>query len=281
MTRPLLLAVVLVGPLLTLCPGYAQENTALIGRGGAGVAATNEDATGITNPAALAFLEPRYGDNYVPDDNWFVHAGYTSDTEGIDNNWTAQAAVRRMGENWGVAVGQSAYSGFDKPRYGSFGMTIGKPCADGTGSSWGVTITRDKPKRQESKLIYDVGLLHRGKANLFGYPVIWSLGAVGVDLSDEYGRYVNVGLGLDFGRLRLAVDAIDVADDTEEGTTWNVGGEYAVCRYFKVRAGSLDGDLTWGASLQHDRIAVDYAEVDQDDADDTYGMWSVRYVYSF
>jgi len=257
----LLAALTIVALAASLCPAFAQ-NAAWLGRGGTGAALTNEDATGYVNPAGLARLGT---DGFLVEkgDNWCGQFGYTHDASAGVDEWVAQASARRMGADWGASLGYAWWDG-DKEWFAGFGKAI-KASGDNHGWYAGILLWDSKYHTNiggrtvaRDTVGEDVGVQYATQMDILGFPSTVSLGAVLVDLTDEFQRYVNAGIGLKFSRLTLAADFIDVTDDTEKGNTTNVGAEYKLCKYVTGRVGLQDSDLTWGASFQKDNLAVDF-----------------------
>jgi len=270
----LLAALTIVALAASLCPAFAQ-NATWLGRGGTGVALTNEDATGYVNPAGLA----RMGTDGFPveeGDNWYGQFGYAHDASADVDQWIAQASARRMGADWGASLGYGWWDG-DKEWFAGFGKAI-KAKGDNRGWYGGVLLWDSKYRTDVSvesvraaslvtrdKVGEDLGLQYVNQMDILGFPSTVSVGAVLVDLTDEFQRYVDAGIAFKFSRLTVAADFIDVFDDTEAGNTTNVGAEYKLCKYVTGRVGSMDSDFTWGASFQKDNLAVDFGAYQPED----------------
>ena len=267
-------------------------NAAMLGRGGTSVSFTNEDATGFTNPATLSNIDVD-GQASDPEDKWVGQFGYSQDMQADDDVWLLQGAARRRGDTYGIGLGY-AEAFDDHLFYAAYGDRFVEKPGD-NGWSWGLNLKSWASSRymrsHTNEITLDAGLSYTNTTKLFGGGN-WSFGAVAVDALDRWQRYYNAGVGLQLGRLRLAADAIDVSDEWD--TEFNFGAEYEVCKYFTARAGSMDSDLTFGATLKYGRLAIDYGWLDLDvdnhvipqngcecEVDDDYDALSVRYVYSW
>lgn len=265
----LLAALTIVALAASLCPVFAQ-NAAWLGRGGTGVALTNEDATGYINPAGLA----RMGTDGFPveeGDNWYGQFGYSHDASADIDEWVAQASARRMGADWGASLGYGWWDG-DKEWFAGFGKAI-KANGDNHGWYGGLLLwdadysagsvevgAAQTTMGRRNQVGEDLGVQYVNQMDILGFPSTVSLGATLIDLTDEFQRYVTAGIGLKFSRLTVAADFVDVLDDTEDGNTTNVGAEYKLCKYVTGRIGSMDSDFCWGASFQKDSLAIDFGE---------------------
>jgi hypothetical protein len=277
-------AVLIAAMAASLCPAFAQ-NAAWLGRGGAGLAMTNEDATAYVNPAGLARLTDN-GFTTNASDNWVGQLGYMSDSNGNAMDiWAVQASMRRLNENWGLGAGYTYWDG-DKSWFAGFGQGFSKK-AD-KGFAWGVLLSQNKfiepvyptvlGVHTVSRVTVDLGLQYQNQIDLLGFPGTWSFGATCVDVADEFQRYYNAGLAFQTGRAKLAVDLIDLNDDTWDGRTTNFGGEYKLCKYLTGRVGSLDSNLTWGASAQYNRLALDFGTMQGEEDDDIdVKVFGIRY----
>jgi hypothetical protein len=270
----LLAALTIVALAASLCPAFAQ-NAAWLGRGGTGVALTNEDATGYINPAGLARLGAE-GFPVEEGDNWVGQFGYAHDASADVDEWAAQASARRLGADWGASLGYGWWDG-DKEWFAGFGKAL-KAKGDNHGWYAGALVWNSDYSTdvatgsvtsaalvRRNKMGEDLGLQYVNKATIFGYPSTVSLGATLIDLTDEFQRYVDAGIGIKFSRLTLAADFNDVFDDTYDGNTTNLGAEYKVCKYVTGRIGSMDSDFTWGASFQKDNLALDFGATQPED----------------
>lgn len=272
----LLAALTIVALAASLCPAFAQ-NAAWLGRGGTGVALTNEDATGYINPAGLA----RMGTDGFPveeDDNWYGQFGYNHDASGGVDEWAAQVSARRMGADWGASFGHGSWDG-DKEWFAGFGKAL-KAVGDDHGWYGGILLwnadnavevmtgsVAASSVGRRNQVGEDLGVQYVNKLDILGFPSTFSFGAVLVDLTDEFQRRLDAGVGFKFSRLTVAADLSDVFNGTEvagnpdTGNATYFGAEYKLCNCLTGRVGSWDSDFTWGASLQKDNLAVDFGEV--------------------
>ena len=187
--RSLALAVLL---LVVSLPAFAQIGAASYGRGNTGYAITNEDSTGLANPAALPRLGMWSGDAWVQDGdkgpdapNWGMIAGYSQDLNSWSNDWALQmAAKRRDNKAWGIGLGFiSSDSGDMKSWYASFGKEFSNKCNKW---SWGITAELPKSVSGPDYVTFDAGLLYAAPTQMFG-GATWSFGLIGRDILNAYG----------------------------------------------------------------------------------------------
>ncbi len=238
----LLLAVASVGSASEL--GFSARSA---GMGGTGIADTQDAGSTFYNPAGLPWLQAPP----APDSMWGV--------QGL--------GVWETGSDWGFKAAAVAGANPDS------GWGLGAFYADddwdnwwglGAGKKFGETWSLGAGMLKEDETVFNAGLIYQ---LALPNPGVISLGLFVMDITDEWGGPIyNVGACMPLGETaRLAVDVWDLTDEWD--TTVNVGAEAIVAPDWCVRAGSMDGDMTFGAGYQGDGWTLDAAYVDWDYGD--------------
>ena len=294
---------VIVTVVAAMCPAFAEWEAAALGRGGTGVGITAGAFTGYANPAALSVQDwcITYGDRPLenPDAPWVGQLSYTYDLENDEQYDAFMFAGTKTDEPYGVGAGFIEWKGYGDSEtkiFGSYGRRFHYK-GDDCGWSWGASVAQNEvgPAGPE-KVTLDAGLYFQNPSNLFGQAGKYSLGVVARDVTDEFdfwagsGTRFDIGGGITFGRkARLSLDVFDLLDDTEipgqasdTGSQINFGLEYKFCPTFIGRVGSLDDDTTFGLSVRHNRLRVDWGRLDYDQQGvEDLDLLDVRYIATF
>jgi len=270
-------------PVRARCVYWSEGNAAWQGRGGAGVALTNESATGLVNPAGLPRLAPD-----AQGTAWAGELGYSSDTIDRMSLTVYDVAARRAGQDWGIALGFGDF-GKSEAWYAAYGAR----CRRDPHWTWGTLAYWPDLNQVRQDLTWTLGVQYAAPLPTGRSLITWSAGAVLGDVTDEYGnlpgsgRHVNLGAGLTGERWRLGVDITDAFGATgvpgaaNVGPKWQLGGEYSVTPYLVARLGRSDGLPTGGVSLVHEHLALDYGYWKMAPPADYLGLMSIRYRFDW
>lgn len=258
-------AVVIVVVLAVGTSAFAQYTTTVsvevpglssaryMGMGSVGVAAADDAAALLYNPAALAGLP------------W--QAAGTYELQGELDYWAVHLAGSNPGSS--VGLGVSYHSVSASPTQAWWLAGVGAPLGNG-GWKWGASVM-DSDLFNET--IFTVGVLGNWPMGP-GAPM--RIGLTVEDVTDEYdiGPFVNVGIAcpLDVGpgrKLLLAADYLDATDKNE--SMLNVGLEYDTGGDWLLRAGWFNTDsftAGFGYNGGSWRADVSWQEYDYPGADD-------------
>ncbi len=276
MTKWTTAAVMIVVVLAVGTSAFAQYTTTLnveipglssaryMGMGSVGVAAADDAAALLYNPAALAGLP------------W--QAAGTYELQGELDYWAVHLAGSSPGSS--VGLGASYHSVSASPSEGWWLAGVGASLGNG-GWKWGASLM-DSDLFDET--IFTVGVL----GNLpMGPGAPMRIGLTVEDVTDEYdiGPFINVGIAcpLDVGpgrKLLLAADYLDATDENE--SILNVGLEYDTGGSWIWRAGWFDTDLFTaglgynGGSWRADLSWQEYSWPGADDAIAATVYWPLK-----
>lgn len=236
-------------------------NPALLGRGGVGVGLlSNEWTTGAVNPGALGAYKPwgEAGDERpIWMGSWTGEYGAALDLDG-NSTWSAGGAARDLNSNWGVGLGYADWDGFRLWDV-SAGMRAGPqrgPIATGLGVTLNIP---DTPYPGDDPTV-DVGALQTTRLRLPHTSGIVSAGAVVRDVTGVTRATWDAGIGLTFPTWRVGLDFVDISNQFNR--LWAIGGEYRPLPYLTLRIGDYDSNFTFGGSVGHKGISLDYGHMD-------------------
>jgi len=223
-----------------------------VGMGFTGTGLADQADAWYWNPAGLAHMEvcPMLaGDGAEPKLVW---QGIVANDFGGDVDMDSIDVGGVYGTN-GFAVGRVHSGQGDWTDIGiGFGTTLGSKQWSGgisvVASEWGTS--------DQSETTLNAGVMYQWNPALGkGKPA--KLGVLAEDLTEEWGDTIyTAGLSFWLGKnLLIAADVYDLNDDTavedeaDTGREFNVGAEWQALKWLALRAGSQDGDFTYGAGV--------------------------------
>lgn len=250
----------------TSVAGFCQTGRT-VGMGFTGTGLADQADGWYWNPAGLAQMNVNPVCAPAGDEPALMWQGIA----GTDFGGDVDADVLHLGGVYGTngfAVGRVAYGNDNSTDIGiGFGTTLGSPLWSAgisiLASEWGAD--------DNSETAVNLGAMYQWHPALGkGNPA--KIGFVAEDITEEWGDSIySAGVSFWVGnRILIAADVWDLTDETEvagdddSGMEFNVGAEFALAPWLTLRAGSQDGDFTFGAGTSYKGWKIDAGFVSWD-----------------
>ncbi len=240
--------------MLVVLPANAETTARVLGMGNTMLGVGNDSAAWFNNPALLPDLD---ADSLVSPwpNSMSIGAEVGGDFHDLAINFSSRDAAGQRG--WGV--GFESFGGDMQ----SFGVGYGQRCNFVDGLNWGIIgVSFDDGASDDFLFALDLALDVPLPLNDLTVALeLW-------DVTEQFGDMdLNLGAGLKTSAgLTVGVDVFDITDD---GAV-NFGAEYAgpLTNGFIVRAGSNDGDATFGLGFDMGFVELGLSYMDAGGNDD-------------
>lgn len=236
------------------------QSARTLGMGWTGVAGTDDVSAWYWNPASLPNIDvaPKADGTAA----WQAVAGTTI---GGDAWWESDVfSLGAVSGERGFAAGRVKWT--SSPTETEIGIGYGQ--AIGRKLSVGASVYFDEYGGHRTTS-FGAGAEYKWDCRLFRSDKPAKLSLVALDVFDKSGDGTIFSAGMSAfvsPRLQLVVDCYDISDKV--GNEWNFGGEYSVGKFLageglKLRAGSHDGKISFGAGLDfRNGWSVDFAHAE-------------------